>query len=89
MKTVKESPIPTDFNLIRTTVFSPPFLEFPQAGTPCHVMTNLRDTPLPELVDSPRQQKFGADKSSTLPRYYPPAEIMSMPRTKGAGGYVG
>ncbi|MFH1498160.1 MAG: SPASM domain-containing protein, partial [Verrucomicrobiota bacterium] len=30
---------------------------------------NLRETPLARLVDSPTQKKFGADKSSTLPRY--------------------
>lgn len=36
---------------------------------PGYRLGNLRETPLAELVDSPRQKKFGADKSSTLPRY--------------------
>lgn len=36
---------------------------------PEYRLGNLRDTPLAELVDSPRQQKFGDAKSSTLPRY--------------------
>ena len=36
---------------------------------PEYRLGNMRETPLSELVDSTRQKKFGADKSSTLPRY--------------------
>jgi uncharacterized protein len=36
---------------------------------PEYRLGNIRNTPLAELVDSPRQQKFGTDKSSTLPKY--------------------
>lgn len=36
---------------------------------PEYKLGNLRETPLAALVDSPRQQKFGAEKSSALSRY--------------------
>lgn len=113
---------------------------------PEYRLGNFRETPMAELVDSPRQKKFGADKSATLPRYCrecpvkfacngdcpkhrfartpdgepglsylcksyrrffthidpamrsmaallrsgrAPAEIMNLPRVKGAGGHAG
>lgn len=36
---------------------------------PRYKLGNLMESPLAELVDSPRQRKFGTDKSATLPRY--------------------
>lgn len=36
---------------------------------------NVAETPLAEMVSSPRQQKFGADKRDTLPRYCQECEV--------------
>ncbi len=36
---------------------------------PDHLLDNIGERHLLELVDSPRQQKFGQDKHDTLPRY--------------------
>lgn len=37
--------------------------------TPEHFLGNIADTPMIEMVASPRQQKFGRDKLDLLPRY--------------------
>jgi len=36
---------------------------------PDYLLGNIGETPLLELVASPRQRKFGRDKFDTLPKY--------------------
>ena len=37
--------------------------------SPEHFLGNIADTPMIEMVASPKQQKFGQDKLDLLPRY--------------------
>jgi uncharacterized protein len=41
-----------------------------------HLLGNILDTPLTDLVNSPRQHKFGEDKRGTLPRYCRECEFL-------------
>lgn len=42
---------------------------------PQHKLGNIADTELAELVNSPRQRKFGTDKRDTLPQYCRDCEV--------------
>lgn len=42
---------------------------------PDHLLGNIRETPMLELVSSDRQRRFGADKEETLPRYCRGCEV--------------
>jgi uncharacterized protein len=46
--------------------------------SPEHHLGNIRDTALSALLDSDRQQAFGAAKRTTLPRYCKECEVLDM-----------
>jgi uncharacterized protein len=43
-----------------------------------HRVGNITDTPLSELIESPRQRAFGQDKLDRLPRYCRTCEVRSL-----------
>ncbi len=42
---------------------------------PDFLLGNIHETPMPELVASPKQRRFGQDKQDTLPRYCRECEV--------------
>lgn len=43
-----------------------------------HLLGNINETPLVELIDSPKQRAFGQAKLNTLPRYCRECEVLAM-----------
>jgi len=43
-----------------------------------HLLGNIRETPLSDLIDDPRQAAFGRSKWETLPRYCRRCEVLSL-----------